>query len=37
MAPLKLDTLNWLGGEVVTHPLWVQEVPVSIPDSGKGF
>jgi len=22
---------------VVTHPLWVQEVPGSIPGSGKGF
>jgi len=34
---LKIDTLTWLGGAVVTHPLWVQEVPVSIPGSGKGF
>ena len=22
---------------MVTHPLWVQEVPVSIPGSGKGL
>ena len=22
---------------MVTHPLWVQEVPGSIPGSGKGF
>ena len=32
-----LDTRSWLGGAGVTHPLWVQEVPVSIPVSGKGF
>ena len=32
-----IDTLSWLGGAVVTHPLWVQEVPGSIPGSGKGF
>jgi len=32
-----IDTLIWLGGAVVTHPLWVQEVPGSIPGSGKGF
>ena len=32
-----IDTLSWLGGAVVTHPLWVQEVPGSIPSSGKGF
>jgi len=25
------------GGAVVTHSLWVQEVPGSIPSSGKGF
>jgi len=30
-------TLSWLGGAVVTHSLWVQEVPGSIPSSGKGF
>jgi len=30
-------TFSWLGGAVVTHPLWVQEVPVSIPDSVNGF
>jgi len=29
--------LSWLGGAVVTHPLWVQEVPGSIPGSVKGF
>ena len=34
---LKIDTLSWLGGAVVTHPLWVQEPPGSIPGSGKGF
>jgi len=32
-----IDTLSWLGGAVVTHQLWVQEVPGSIPGSGKGF
>jgi len=32
-----MDTLRWLGGAVLTHPLWVQEVPGSIPGSGKGF
>jgi len=32
-----IDILSWLGGAVVTHPLWVQEVPGSIPGSGKGF
>jgi len=43
IAPKKLnsltttDSLSWLGGAVVTHPLWVQEVPGSIPSSGKGF
>jgi len=31
------DILSWLGGTVVMHPLWVQEVPGSIPCSGKGF
>jgi len=30
-----IDTLSWLGGAVVTHPLWVREAPGSIP--GKGF
>jgi len=29
--------LSWLGGAVVMHPLLVQEVPGSIPGSGKGF
>jgi len=32
-----IDTLSWLDGAVVTHPLWVQEVPGLIPSSGKGF
>ena len=32
-----IDTLSWLGGAVVTHPLWVQELLGSIPSSGKGF
>jgi len=32
-----IDILSWLCGAVVTHPLWVQEVPGSIPSSGKGF
>jgi len=32
-----IDTVSWLGGAVVTHPLWVQEVPGSIPGSRKGF
>ena len=32
-----IDTASWLGGAVVTHPLWVQKVPGSIPGSGKGF
>ena len=32
-----IDTLSWLGGAVVTHPLWVQELPGSIPGSGNGF
>jgi len=32
-----IDTVNWLGAAVVTHPLWVQEVPGSLPGSGKGF
>ena len=34
---LTIDTLSWLGGAVVTHPLWLQELPGSIPGSGKGF
>jgi len=29
--------LSWLGGAEVTHPLWVQEVPRSVPGSGKVF
>ena len=32
-----IDTVSWLGGAVVTHPLWVQEVSGSIPGSGNGF
>ena len=32
-----IDNLSWLFGAVVTHPLWVQEVPGSIPSSGKGL
>ena len=32
-----IDTINWLGEAVVTHPLWVQEVPGSTPGSGEGF
>ena len=32
-----IDTLSLLGGAVVTHPLWVQELPGSIHDFGKRF
>jgi len=32
-----IETLCWLGGAVVMHPLWVQEVPGSIPGSCKGI
>ena len=32
-----IDILSWLGGAVVTHPLWVQEVPGSIPGCRKGI
>jgi len=32
-----IDDFSWLGGAVVTNPLRVQEVPRSIPGSGKGF
>jgi len=32
-----IDTRSWLGGAVVTHLLWVQEFPGSIPGSLKGF
>ena len=32
-----MHTISWLGGAVLAHPLWVQEVPGSIHDSGKGF
>jgi len=34
---LTIATRSWIGGEAVTHPLWVQEVPDSIPVSGKDF
>ena len=34
---LTIDTLSWLGGAKVMHPLLVQEVPGSIPGSAKGF
>jgi len=34
---LTINTFSWLGGAVVTCPLWVQEAPGSIPGSGKGF
>jgi len=33
----KIDILSRLGGAVVTHPIWVQEVPGSIPVPGKGL
>jgi len=32
-----IDTLSWLGGAMVTHPLWEQKVPGSIPGTGKEF
>jgi len=32
-----INALSWLGGALVTHPLWVQEVPATIPGSCKGF
>jgi len=32
----QIDTHNWLGS-VVTHPLWVQKLPGSIPGSGRDF
>jgi len=32
-----IDIHSWLGGAVVTHPLWMQEVPGSISGSGTGF
>jgi len=32
-----IDTLSWFDGEVVTHPLWLQEVLGLIPGAGKGF
>ena len=34
---LIIDTPIWIGGAVVTHPLWVQEIPGLIPGYGKGF
>ena len=30
-------TFSWRGGPEVTHPPWVQDVPGSIPSSGKYF
>jgi len=32
-----LDNLSWLSGAEVKHPLWVREIPGSIPGSDKGF
>jgi len=32
-----IDTLSWLGGAVVTPPLWMQEVSSSNPGYSKGF
>jgi len=32
-----IDSLSGLGDAEVTHPLWVQEVPGSIPGSAQGF
>jgi len=32
-----IETVSWLSGAVVTHPLRVQEVPGPIPGCGKGF
>ena len=32
-----IDTTSWLAGAVVTHSIRVQEVPGSIPGSGKAF
>ena len=32
-----IHILNWLGGADVTYPLWLREVPGSIPGSSKGF
>ena len=32
-----IDILSGLGDALVKHPLWVQEVPGSIPGSGEGF
>jgi len=32
-----IDTLSLIGGAEVTHPLWVREVPGSIPGSDKDF
>jgi len=37
MTTFNTLSLSWLVGAVVTHPLWVQYVPGSIPGSGKGF
>ena len=32
-----INVFSWLYGAEVTHPLWVREVPGSIPGSDKGF
>jgi len=32
-----INTISWLGGAEITHPVCVREVPGSIPGSGKGF
>jgi len=32
-----IDTFSWLGGAVVTHSLWVQEVPVQSPAPAMVF
>jgi len=32
-----IDILSWLAVAVVTHSLWVHDVPGSIPGSGKSF
>jgi len=43
IAPKELNSLttivtfSWFGGAEVTHPLWLREVPGSIPGSGNAF
>jgi len=32
-----IDTVSWLGGAVVTHPLWVQAVRVQSPNPARVF